>query len=311
MEILLSFHEKPRNASKEEAIRIAAKCGARIENGRVIVPFREFTPEAKELLSRCRRWKGFTVTINGSEYNLDAVIDVVTCSSKQKCDGICHLYVACSQQLYGLIVSEFEHRSKYASFYSLKSALTSPYLMEWIDITDDDSLVLRKKQLREAILRDSTVPLLLCEKCSPEQIARKIHSLPDRITFTKKTPQNSTNNQRRSPAERKAEQWYNIGCLRDQHNDYLLAIEAYDKSLALDSEWIPAIFNRGFDLLLLKRYREAEVAFARTSELYPNDAYTFKYWSMALQGLGDKQRAAELMARAEQLQPGIRDEPFP
>ena len=316
MEILLSFQEKPRNASKEEAIRIAEGCGARIENGRVIVPFLEFTPDAKDLLERCRKWKGFTLSINGGEYESLAVLDILRCKYKHQCDGICHSYLGCSQHLYGLLVSRFDDMIRYAPHFSHDRYLSPDLkdwmkLNDWVNVVDDTTVMIKREQLRDAILRDSTIPLLVCDKCTPERIAERIDRLPETVTFGRKPGQGRAERPVMSEVEREAERCFSVGAECDNRHDYVGAVEAYEKVLVLFPDNVPSLFNRGYALLVLEKYGEAETAFARVSELHPDDAYTFKYWSMALQGLGDKQRAAELMARAEQLQPGIRDEPFP
>lgn len=312
MEILLSFQEKPRNAPKKEAIQIAERCGARIENGRVIVPFHKFTPDAKDLFSRCRKWKGFELSINGQAYDPFKVFVVVNCSYNRNrtCDGICHSITGSRGHGYVLIVNDLEWMSKYSQFCSYDTRF-SPNMRDWVRVIGDDTIVIDKKGLQDAILTDSTLPLLVCEKCTRERIIERTDRLPEKIIFGLKPGQLKAERSARSDAEREAVQWFNVGVERDNRHDYVGALEAYNRALSLDPNDIGTIFNRGCALLALRRYTEAEASFSRVSTLLPDDAYTFKYWALALQGLGKSERAAELMARAERLKPGIRNEPFP
>jgi|GEM_PF-6218496 len=316
MEILLSFQEKPRNASKQEAIQIAEGCGARIENGRVIVPFREFTQDAMELLSRCKKWKGFTLSINGKEYDPHAIIDVLDCSEKLQCEGICRSYLGCSHHHYKFLVSQIDDMIRYAPHFSHDRYLSPDLrewmkLNEWVEAVDDTTVMIKREHLHNSILRDSAIPLLVCDECTPERIAERIDRLPEMVAFGKKLGQGRVERPVMSEAGREAELWFGRGADLSERHDYAGAIEAYDRALALNPDDVRSIFNRGCDLLALERYGEAEAAFARAYELNPEDAYTFKFWALSLQGLGRGEKAAELMARAERLQPGIRDIPFP
>lgn len=104
-----------------------------------------------------------------------------------------------------------------------------------------------------------------------------------------------------------AEYWLAAGMERDGKMDVAGAIDAYDKALTVRKDFYEAIFNRGFDLVLLGRYEEADAAFARAIEIRPDDAFALKYRALALHELGKREEARVLIARARELKPEILD----
>lgn len=51
--------------------------------------------------------------------------------------------------------------------------------------------------------------------------------------------------------------WFNLGCAFDELSRNKLAIKAYDFTLEIDPEYIPALINKGFTLYKMKHYNEA------------------------------------------------------
>lgn len=328
MEILLSFPEKPRTAAREYVKKIANDTGARIENGRVLVRFDNVTPSFKDLIRIVGNWKGTQLTIDDTEYDSRIFHSLLTCQATPWCKGYCGLY-------------ERFHYRPYSYFYSSVwdwansngYDQTGPHkdlFDRFTRLIDDDTMIIDKQGLSDMILRDSKIPLMICEKCTEPGVMRFIHSIPDvvrrrpplprgigyQIWLEKKEKERkAASRQGRKTAEefepQSLEDWFNIGLERGRRNDHAGAVEAYDRILALYPYHAETLFNRGYALLILGRYEEAEMSFAKASEDFCNDGYTFKYWALALREQQKNEQSEVLMARAEKLQPGIRDEPFP
>lgn len=328
MEILLSFPEKPRTAKREYAKTIANDTGALFEKGRVLVRFDSVTPSFKDLIRIVGNWKGTQLSIDNTEYDSTIFHMLLSCQGAQWCKGYCGLY------------ERFHHRP-YSYFYSSvwdwanscgydQAGPHKDLFDRFTRLIDDDTMIIDKRGLSEMILADSKVPLMICEKCTEPGVMRFIHSVPDTVRRRPPLPRGigyqiwlekkekerkAASRQGRETAEesepQSLEDWFNIGLERGRRNDHAGAIEAYDRILVRYPDHAETLFNRGYALLILGRYEEAETSFAKASEDFCNDGYTFKYWALACQGLGKEERAEGLMTRAEQLQPGIRDEPFP
>lgn len=89
--------------------------------------------------------------------------------------------------------------------------------------------------------------------------------------------------------------------------DYSGAVEAYSTALSLRQDFYEALFNRGYDLILLNDYAGAEKSLARSIAIPPDDAHALKYRALALHELGREDEANELIKRAKCLQPDILD----
>jgi tetratricopeptide (TPR) repeat protein len=107
------------------------------------------------------------------------------------------------------------------------------------------------------------------------------------------------------PEKNLAEYWLEKGIERDERMDYAGAVDAYDRALSVRQDFYEALFNRGYDLIILRRYQEAEESFARAITIFPDDAYALKYRALALHELGRRAEAVELMEKARQIQPDI------
>lgn len=111
------------------------------------------------------------------------------------------------------------------------------------------------------------------------------------------------------PDPSSAEYWLAVGIERDENIDPSGALEAYDRALEIGPDFYEALFNRGFDLILLARYREAEDAFARVLRLRSDDPFAMKHRALALHELGRDQEAKELMHKALKVRPDLLDDP--
>lgn len=104
---------------------------------------------------------------------------------------------------------------------------------------------------------------------------------------------------------RSSEYWLAVGIDRDETTDTAGAIESCDHALAVRPEFYEALFNRGFDLILLGRNAEAEDDFARALRIVPDIAYAMKHRALALHELGREQEGKEQMPHALELQPDL------
>lgn len=328
MEILLSFPEKPRTAKREHAKTIARENGARNENGRVLVRFDSITPSFKDLIRIVGNWKATQLSIDNTEYDRTIFHTLLTCQGAPWCTGYCGLNERIHLKPYRYFFSSIEDWANGNGYDP--NGPDKDLFDRFTRRTDDDTMIIDKKGLSDAVLADSWIPLMICEKCTAPGIMRLVHSVPDTVRRRPPPPRGfgyqiwlekkekerkAASRQGKETAEesepQSLEDWFNIGLERGRRNDHAGAIEAYDRILVRNPDHPETLFNRGYALLILGRYEEAETSFAKASECFSNDGYTFKYWALACQGLGKEERAAELMARAEQLQPGIRDETFP
>ena len=182
MEIRLSFSEKPKSASKEMAIRIARQCGAKYENERYFVTFNNVSDSFKKLVAICGSWKATELVIDNKECNGVDFHALLNCYRQNRCDGICDCNFFRQEHRYYLIIHRIERLNSDVRFGYIDYR-PDPELDAFIEKVDDSTLAVNKTGLLEAILRDSEIPLLLCEKCTQEKIRERINALPDVINL--------------------------------------------------------------------------------------------------------------------------------
>lgn len=81
----------------------------------------------------------------------------------------------------------------------------------------------------------------------------------------------------------------------------------YDRALALQSDWVEALYNRGLALSSLERWTEAQTCFDRVLALRPDFAQAYNERGVVLYSLGRYQEAIDNYDRAEALAPGYAD----
>lgn len=193
MEIKLSFSEKPKSASKDQAVRIARQCGAVVGDGRYSVTFDEISAPFKKLLSICGPWRATELYLDDIEYSGQEFFTILNCNYRQGCDGICQINFQSQRYRYPFIIRSI----RWAASESRRNRVGDTRDTEFDDFVrsvDDSSLVVEKQKLLEAVLEDSRIPLMVCDKCTVNRISEVIQALPDKISLT---DESDTSNVRR------------------------------------------------------------------------------------------------------------------
>lgn len=99
-----------------------------------------------------------------------------------------------------------------------------------------------------------------------------------------------------------------LALIADQQGDSVVALDYYDRALAIDPEDPELVLDRGTLLLDMGRVDEARAAFARVIELDPDNARAQLLAGMAAYREGDHAAATPYLDRAGELDPSLRDE---
>jgi tetratricopeptide (TPR) repeat protein len=105
--------------------------------------------------------------------------------------------------------------------------------------------------------------------------------------------------------EKPASYWLDEGMRLDEALRYEDAVIAYSNALDADPDCFAALYNRGFDCILLSRYREARDDFSRYLVHVPDDAWALKHLAVACFELGETDNAQEYIKRAVSLDPRV------
>jgi tetratricopeptide (TPR) repeat protein len=101
--------------------------------------------------------------------------------------------------------------------------------------------------------------------------------------------------------------FYCLGCMHYFSGDPANAVEAYNRSVALNSKEFAPLQFRGFSHLKLRKYKEAELDFLRALELNSSDAATHNNLAIARAGAGELEPALASITEAVQLSPANAD----
>ncbi|MFW6264055.1 MAG: tetratricopeptide repeat protein, partial [Cyanobacteriota bacterium] len=89
-----------------------------------------------------------------------------------------------------------------------------------------------------------------------------------------------------------AEAWYNRGCALGQLKQPEEAIASYDKAVELKPDYIEAWFNRGTMLFQVGRFEEAIASYDQAIEINPDDA---SFWYHRANALNELERLQEAL----------------
>ena len=100
-----------------------------------------------------------------------------------------------------------------------------------------------------------------------------------------------------------AEEWNNIGVYLIGQGKYKEAMDAFNKSIELNQNLVPALFNRGRLYGNLGQYGKAIEDFNKVIELNPNDSDAYRYRGAAYSVIGQHKEAIEDLNKAIELNP--------
>ena len=100
-----------------------------------------------------------------------------------------------------------------------------------------------------------------------------------------------------------AEEWFRLGLQADRDGKYEEAILYYTKALKINPKDVRSLFNKGVDLLMLRRPAEALECFDRALKINPHDAEIWSNRGIALRALGRIEEAIECYDRALAINP--------
>jgi Flp pilus assembly protein TadD len=106
---------------------------------------------------------------------------------------------------------------------------------------------------------------------------------------------------------RSAKLHYNLGAILEQRKDFAQASGEYNKAVALEPSYEPALAGLGNVELNLGRAKEASQMFQRALQLKPDDVRAVTNYGTALQSLGEIDAAKTQYERAISLAPGNDD----
>ena len=189
MDILLIFNEKPRNASKELAIKLASECEFINEKERYKVVFHEIDPAFNKLLSICGKWSTTQLFIDNKEYKAQDILDIFNCFMKSRCNGLCfyiNRWGFCDyNNLFGLIGLVTESGMGYQ--HHIDNFKNTVIGLDFIKKIDDNTYLLNKEELKNKIFEESELPLTFCQAISKDKIINKIELLPEKIQIKQRT----------------------------------------------------------------------------------------------------------------------------
>ena len=103
---------------------------------------------------------------------------------------------------------------------------------------------------------------------------------------------------------RSAKLHYNLGAIWEQRKDFAQASDEYNKAVALEPFYEPALAGLGNVALNLGRPKEASQIFQKALQLKPDDVKAVTNYGTALQSLGETEAAKAQYERAISLAPG-------
>ena len=106
---------------------------------------------------------------------------------------------------------------------------------------------------------------------------------------------------------RSAKLHYNLGAVLEERKDFAQASGEYNKAIALEPSYEPALAGLGNVELNLGRAKEASQMFRQALQLKPDDVKTVTNYGTALQSLGEIEAAKAQYERAISLAPGNDD----
>jgi tetratricopeptide (TPR) repeat protein len=181
-DIILIFDLSRASASKERALKIAERYENFKENGKIRVIFPKYSSDLVTLLEICKKWDTSELLIDNKEYRFPDVLKILKCTDRNDCDGFC-------QKVNGLdfdLKTEIENAQKgmYDRFSDPESVQQELAYVKGIKKEKDGTYRVDKNEMKNQLLHDYNLPLLICEKINRDGMMKYIDSLPDSFTIS-------------------------------------------------------------------------------------------------------------------------------
>ena len=186
MDVLLIFNEKPKNPTKDFAIKLATQSECFQEKERYKVLFHEIDSRFTKLLPICSKWSTTQLFIDNKEFNPQIASEIINCYNKSECNGICRLMVRSGvfdyYSLYHIIKRiarpEYSYLSDPHAWQQLDNLIIDSKFIKKID---DNTLLIDKEMLKNKLFEDIELPIKICQLTSKDKIIKAIDSIPEKI----------------------------------------------------------------------------------------------------------------------------------
>jgi len=108
-------------------------------------------------------------------------------------------------------------------------------------------------------------------------------------------------------AQKSDEEFYALAKQYDLSKDFSKAVDYYTKTIALNSKYANAYYNRGMISLEQKKFKQALTDFEAYDKIIPNDPEAIYNIGGCLYYLNDKEKSMEFLNKAIKLKPNYFD----